>query len=193
MLVMNRTSKQNEVQPDLAQRVVGVPLARSTLPAAFRSLEPALNSGSPQLLEDGALQRALIELGQEAGVVPVRRTGGGRRGRRGGGGGEAGQVAVETVGISFLVFMIFAAIWQGILCGYTLMIGTHAANEGARRLAVHQDFRQAALTDLPSDWRNDAQVSAGGSSVRVTLKVPVVVPGLSSPLRLTMTAGTVVE
>ena len=193
MLVMNRTSKQNEVQPDLAQRVVGVPLARSTLPAAFRSLESALNSGSPQLLEDGALQRALIELGQEAGVVPLRRTGGGRRGRRGGGGGEAGQVAVETVGISFLVFMIFAAIWQGILCGYTLMIGTHAANEGARRFAVHQDFRQAALTDLPSAWRDEAQVSAGGSSVRVTLEVPVVVPGLNSPLRLTMTAGTVVE
>jgi pilus assembly protein CpaE len=191
MLVMNRTSKQNEVQPDLAQRVVGVPLARTTLPAAFRSLEPALNSGSPQLLDDGALQRSLIELGQEAGVVPMRRTSG-RRGRRGGG-GEAGQVAVETVGISFLVFMIFAAIWQGILCGYTLMIGTHAANEGARRLAVHQDFRQAALTDLPSAWRDEARVSAGGSAVRVTLKVPVVVPGLSGPLRLTMTAGTVVE
>jgi pilus assembly protein CpaE len=192
MLVMNRTSKANEVQPDLAQRVVGVPLARSTLPAAFRSLEPALNSGSPQLLEDGALQRALIELAQETGVVPLRRSGGGRRGRRGGG-GEAGSVSVEVLGISFLVLLILAGMWQGILCGYTLMIGTHAANEGARKLAVHQDFQQAAEEDLPQAWRDQAQVSRRGSRVLVTLTVPTVMPGLASPLRFTMSAGTVVE
>jgi pilus assembly protein CpaE len=190
MLVMNRASKQNEVQPDLAQRVVAVPQARTALPAAFRSLEPALNSGSPQLLEDGNMQRALIELGQETGVVPLRRSGGGRRGRRG---GEAGQVAVETMGISFLVVLLFAAIWQSILLGYTVVLAGHAANEGARRLAVHQDFQQAAIEDLPDAWRDEAQVSASGSSVVVRLEVPAFLPGLDGPLDITSSSGTVVE
>jgi pilus assembly protein CpaE len=192
MLVVNRTSKQNEVQPDLAQRVVGVPLARTTLPAAFRSLEPALNSGSPQLLEDGSLQRALIDLGGEVGMMPLRRTGG-RRGRRGGGGGESGAISIETLGITFVVMIIFAAMWQGILMGYTAMLGAHAANEGARRLAVHQDFEGAAMADLPSAWRPGAEVSASGSAVTVRLKVPVVTPWLDSPIEMSMRAGTVVE
>jgi pilus assembly protein CpaE len=189
MLVMNRTSKQNEVQPDLAQRVVAVPQARATLPAAFRSLESALNSGSPHLLEDGGLLRALNELGYETGVAPMRRTGG-RRGRRG---GEDGQVAVETMGITFLVMMLFAAIWQSVLFGYTVVLAGHAANEGARRLAVHQDFRGKAVEDLPSAWRDDARVSRSGNSVVVRLTVPVFLPGLNGPLHITSSSGTVVE
>jgi pilus assembly protein CpaE len=191
MLVMNRTSKQNEVQPDLAQRVVAVPQARATLPAAFRSLEPALNSGAPHLLEDGHLRRALTELGQETGVVALRRTGGGGwRGRRG---EEAGQVAVETMGITFLVMMLFAAIWQSVLFGYTVVLAGHAANEGARRLAVHQDFRGKAVEDLPAAWRDDARVSRSGNSVVVRLTVPVFMPGLNGPLHVTSSSGTVVE
>jgi pilus assembly protein CpaE len=97
------------------------------------------------------------------------------------------------MGITFLVMMLFAAIWQSVLFGYTVVLAGHAANEGARRLAVHQDFRGKAVEDLPAAWRDDARVSRSGNSVVVRLTVPVFMPGLNGPLHITSSSGTVVE
>jgi len=196
-LVVNRASKASEIQPDLARRVVGVPLAGAKVPAAFRKLEPALNSGSPERVEDGHLRRAIADLGHELKVVkPQPRTGRSRRRRRDRG-GESGQVAAETVALTVLVVTIFLAIWQVLLFGYTYLLAGHAAAEGARQLAVGAPVQPAVLRDLPAAWRGPGAVDidSGGSSVTVTLDVPVVLPGLArpSPLQVSAEAGTVIE
>ena len=199
MLVLNRASRTNEVQPELAGRVVGAPLAGVTLPAAFRKLEPSLNSGTPERFEDGPLRRAIAQLGHELRIVKPQPADGrvGRRARGRHRRGESGQVAAETVAIAFLVLTIFLAIWQCVLYGYSYQLAGHAAVEGARKLAVGSPVEPAVYRDLPAAWRDpgDVSVAVGGDTVTVTLRVPTVIPGLTSsgPLRVSARAGTVAE
>jgi pilus assembly protein CpaE len=196
-LVLNRASKANEVQPDLARRVVGTPLAGVRLPAAFRKLEPSLNSGSPERFEDVPLRRAFAELGHELKIVKALPAAGRtrRRGRRRR--GEAGQVAAETVALTFLVVTIFLAIWQCVLYGYSYVLAGHAAGEGARKLAVGSPVEPAVYRDLPAAWRDpdDVQVAVGGGTVTVRLQVPTVIPGLTtaSPLWVSAESASPIE
>jgi pilus assembly protein CpaE len=198
-LVLNRASRTNEVQPDLAGRVVGAPVAGVTLPAAFRKLEPSLNSGSPERFEDVPLRRAIAELGHELKIVrPQPAAGRSRRRPRGRHGrGESGQVAAETVALTFLVLTVFLAIWQCVLYGYSYQLAGHAAVEGARKAAVGSPVEPAVRRDLPQAWRDDpddVRVAAGGGTVTVSLEVPTVIPGLvSGPLRVAAQAAAVVE
>ena len=72
-ILLNRTSREHEIQPDFARRVLQAPVLDTTLPSGFRDLEEPLNTGHPERLEQG--------------VDPSRAGGGGGgdRGRPGGG------------------------------------------------------------------------------------------------------------
>lgn len=58
-VLLNRTSRNREVQPDLARKVVSVPVLDATVPAAFDELEAAANTGVPERLEEGKARTAL--------------------------------------------------------------------------------------------------------------------------------------
>jgi pilus assembly protein CpaE len=67
--VVNRVSKDLEIQPELVRRVVDVPTVPSTIPASFRALEQALNTGAPARLQDGLFKRAMANLALELEVA----------------------------------------------------------------------------------------------------------------------------
>ena len=73
LLVVNRASRDNEVQPGLVGRVIGARVARTTIPARFRKLEPEINSAPPDKPEDWALWTPVARLAREIGLVPPRR------------------------------------------------------------------------------------------------------------------------
>ncbi|MFC9972706.1 AAA family ATPase [Spirillospora sp. NPDC127200] len=81
-VVLTRHSRKNEIQPDFAGRILGMPLLKSTIPPRFRALEKAINNGPLLRVDDEAFRRAVVALGEELGVLPPGTRVGGRGGLR---------------------------------------------------------------------------------------------------------------
>ena len=190
-IVLNRASRRREIQPDLARKVVGDTMAQTTIPADFNALEAAVNTGSPSRLEDNKLRGAFEALANELDDLPQRRGGAPRddepRGLLARLGGERGQSTAEFMGLFPILIVILFALWQIALTGFTYVTAGHAAREGARELAVDSarrrgtdatPYREAAREDIPSAWRNGAEIEKRGDvTVSVQLQVPVLIPG----------------
>ena len=107
------------------------------------------------------------------------------------------------MGLLPVLAIVVLALWQVGLLGYTYLIAGHAAREGSRVLAVNtldtkkeKPYRDAAEKDLPKAWREDAKIAIDKDdpvTVNVRLKVPIVLPGLSSPWAVSDHASTSIE
>ena len=205
VVVLNRTSRKLEVQPDVARRVVAGAVAQTTIPADFAALEPVVNTGAPERLTDAKLLGAFDALALELDALPdadetLPPPDAEPRGLLARFTGERGQSTVEALGVLPLVLVVFLAIWQLGLVGFTYVLAGHSAREGARELATQSTapdagaWRHAATEDLPKAWRGGAKVDKpDGTTVSVRLDVPILLPGLHSPIRIANTAGTVTE
>jgi pilus assembly protein CpaE len=214
-IVLNQASRRREIQPDLARKVVGEGMTATTIPADFNALEAAVNTGSPSRMEDNKLRGAFEALANELEIVPradeVAPRDDEPRGLLARLGGERGQTTVEFVGMLPLVLVTVILLWQIALTGYTFVAAGHAAREGARELATDptdgkkdaklsdadrkkEHYNEAAREDLTGAWRKHAEIELRGDvTVSVRLRVPIVVPGLGSPLMIGSTADAVLE
>lgn len=204
-IVINRTSRDNEVQPDLARRILEAELLETGVPAAFREIELAVNAGQIDQLGSSELQGAYERLGRELGVLGLAEpaeepaedddeleedSATSLRERLG---LSSGQATVEAVGLAVTVIILALGVWQIVLVGYTFSLSGHAAREGADALAVGEQAEAAARSDLPTAWRDGMEVDSKETEVQVQLRVPVVLPGLDTPLKISSSAGTSVE
>lgn len=183
-ILLNRTSKEQEIQPDFARKVLSAPMLDTTIPAGFRDIEPALNSGAPERLEQGGVQRGIAALAQELGLVP--QTGRSRRLRLRGSAlrAESGQALVDTIGMAGVVGLVLLALWQVVLVGYTDLLASNSAREAARAWAVGDPCKPPAEKPLPGAWRKGMKATQLPDGVRVSLQVPVVLPGIGTPIRI---------
>jgi pilus assembly protein CpaE len=195
LIVLNRAHRDSEVQPDLVRKVVEAPLAQTVIPAGFRDLEPAVNTGVPSRLSDGSLKGSFTGLADEVGLIPSEekkkskvRAGQPRRLL-----GQSGQAAVETVGLAFLIILIALFAFQMVLVGLTYVVAGHGAREGARALSVGENVNRTVSEETHSIWRGGLDVDEGDDFVRVTLQVPMIVPGVGSPFEVNAQSGAVVE
>lgn len=70
LMVVNRLTRQTEIQPPLVERITGTKVARSAVPAAFKELQPAVDSGHLDELDNrGTVKQALWSLAAEIGIV----------------------------------------------------------------------------------------------------------------------------
>jgi pilus assembly protein CpaE len=100
-----------------------------------------------------------------------------------------------------VIIFVFLALWQIALIGLTYVAAGHAANDGARKLATNpsdtgQDpaYRKAAMEDLGPAWRKDAVIQKEhGVTVSVSLHVPLLLPNVHTPWRISTSADTSVE
>jgi pilus assembly protein CpaE len=208
LVVLNRASRKLEVQPDLARKVIAGRLARTTIPADFSAFEAAVNTGTPARMEDAKLRASFDALLDEADALPVA----GEepegdpsepRGLLARLGGERGQGTAEMMGLLPVLALVVLALWQVGLLGYTYLLAGHAAREGSRILAVNtldtkkeKPYRDAAEEDLPKAWRKDAKIEIDKDdpvTVNVRLVVPIVLPGIGSPWKVTDHASTSIE
>lgn len=98
---------------------------------------------------------------------------------------ERGQATVELVAVVPAVVVACVIAWELVLAGHAAWLAASAARTGARAVAVGRDGRAAARGVAPS-----SSVSVlGGGRVRVLVPVPVLVPGWSSAVRVSATAG----
>jgi pilus assembly protein CpaE len=190
--------------------VVGPTLAQTTIPDDFGAFETAVNTGSPVRVEDGKLRGAFDQLAAELGVLPggeePEGDGGEGRGLLARLGGERGQASAEAMGLLPVLLLFVLALWQIGLIGYTYVLAGHAAQEGARMMAVnptdgkpddaaYKKIRARAMGEVPKPWRGGAEVNVpdDSSAVAVRLKVPVVLPGLKTPFAIGSRAATAIE
>ena len=95
---------------------------------------------------------------------------------------QQGTASVELLGILPLLLVVALACWQLLLGAFTATAAQDAARTGSRAAALgHSDARTAAVAALPSWLRDGATASvAGDGRVRLRVRVPIVMPGLSS-------------
>jgi pilus assembly protein CpaE len=213
-VVLNRTSRKLEIQPDLARKVVSSSVAATTIPDDFGALEASVNTGVPARVEDAKLRGAFERLAAELEILPGAEEpeppgGGEPRGLLARLGGERGQSTVEAMGLLPVLAVIVLGMWQMGLVGYTYMLAGHAAREGARELATDptddverpklNPYEVIARDDLPKAWRGGAEITLPGDKddpqveVRVKLDVPIVIPGINSGFKISSSADTSVE
>lgn len=202
-VVLTRHSRHNEIQPDFARKILGMPLLRATVPAAFRALEESINTGVPPSVTDEGFRRAIGQVATEIAAVPSATAPGtaGRRRRRVG--NDAGQASIETLSLAPWLLLLLVFVWQVVLVGMGAVVAAHAANEGASRAAVGDppaEVERAALERIPAPWNDRAAVRYGcgggvcGDRVVVEIGVPVVLPGvLYAPWRIETEAMVVHE
>ncbi|MDI5963988.1 pilus assembly protein [Streptomyces sp. SL13] len=113
--------------------------------------------------------------------------------------GDRGQVSVELLGITPLILAVLVVVWQFVVIGYGFVLAGNAADQAARAAAVGHDAGAAARADLPSAaWVSGASVAVGTDgdvvTARVSLRVPLLVPGLLSlPFTVTGDGGAAKE
>nr|WP_269809521.1 AAA family ATPase [Kineosporia rhizophila] len=193
-VLLNRISRGVEVQPDLAARLARLPISEFGVPASFRSFEAAANTGEPQRLVDRDTRRALVRVAESLGVrQPAEAGGSGRRAARR---RDAGQAAVEFMGLLPVLGILLACLVQGVLIGYSHVLAGHAASAAARvSVSPEQGFGDIdarAREELPGAWQEGAQVTLGGGAggdprwgdpdaeVTVEVVTPAFIPGVAA-------------
>ncbi len=93
--------------------------------------------------------------------------------------GAEGQAAVEFVAILPVLALGLLVALQLALAGYGLWSAGAAARAGARAAHIGRDGVRAARRALPARLRRGARIS-DSDGVRVSVRVPLLIPGLPS-------------
>ncbi|MFH8294832.1 CpaE family protein [Streptomyces sp. NPDC018059] len=209
LTVVNRHGKGTEIQPSLVERVTGTRVARTTVPAAFKELQAAVDAGRVQDLDSrSSVKQALWALAGEIGLVDAKAAGAAKRGglglRRRAATGDRGAVTLEFAGMFPLLLAVMAILWQCALYGYTYSLAGNAADEAARAATAAYAVgaggagacSEAAKEHLPDAWQ-DAEVSCTDEGpvwkAHVSVDVPVFFPGFDAGWRVDGEAGAAKE
>jgi hypothetical protein len=105
---------------------------------------------------------------------------------------EVGQATVELLSATPVLILGALLVWQMCLVGVVLTSAQNAARTGARVLSRNGDpagAADAARQSLRPSFRDGAQFTAAGDTVRVKVNIPLLVPGIELPLGLTESAS----
>jgi hypothetical protein len=103
---------------------------------------------------------------------------------------QRGQASIELLGVLPAVLLAALAAWQIVLAGHTAWLAGNAARVAARAEAVGRDPDDAARGALPSHLRRGLVVKGRGDGrIDVRVRVPIVVQGGTSPVRVAASAS----
>ena len=205
--VVNRHTRNTEIQPPLVEKITGTKVARSAIPSHYKELQSAADAGRLQDLDSrSTVKQALWALAGELGLVkPTESTTGGRgsrlrgndrgsiglRGRKErskGAHGDRGAVTAEFAGMFPLILVVMVIMWQAAVWGYTFSLAGNAADEGARLGTAAYgaggsgvpECEAAVRKRLPGSWEvKEVACNPEGNlfKAKVTLKTPLLFPG----------------
>ncbi len=220
-VVLTMVSKDSDIQPDAAARLLPVAPLSVTLPQAHRVLQQGLNHQDPAHIQSKDWWERIARLADEIGTVPAQH---GRReaaaprrslfGRRAPAAPrtedpdepaepartpsrESGQATVEFSGTILIVFFLMLLVWQVALWGLAAAYTSHAADEAAREAGIggisEAALEQQSLASVPSFFRRNMDVDLTGSPQRVLVRsrMPILLPSLTTD-GLTFTSDAVV-
>lgn len=216
--VLLRHNRRNEIQPDFATKIIGLSMLSSTIPANFRAVEQAVNTGKPDGIQDDTFRRSIGALAMEIGIVTpgdrrrasaAQGSGSGKRKRD-----DRGATMVEFAGAVPLLGFVLLLVWQIILIGLTSMYASHAANEAARSAAVlgtsdkwcetagkkelcgpWKEIRDRAIKRIAKPWYDEKHFDMKMTKTQVTVMIdtPAVLPNVHTPWSIGSTARIVDE
>jgi hypothetical protein len=102
--------------------------------------------------------------------------------------GEAGQAAIELLAGLPLLFLAGALALQILVAGYSLTLADGAAEAGALALAAGRPATPAARDALPGWARERVAVEIEDGRVRVTVRPPSLLRGVSRRLEVSSSA-----
>ena len=124
-------------------------------------------------------------------AVPLQRAVRPRR-RRSAPVGCAGQASVEFAASIWLVILAALAAWQLALAGWSAVGAANAARTAARAYSRTGNQGSAASDghqSLSGDGLDTGStISFAGGTAKVVVRIPIVIPGIPSPVRITDTA-----
>jgi hypothetical protein len=91
---------------------------------------------------------------------------------------DGGQASVEFVGMLWLLFLVALVVWQLLLAAWTAEQAQNAARTGSRVLGRGGDAAKAARNAVSAGLRRGVHVQVAGERVQVTVRIPILVPGL---------------
>lgn len=217
-VLVTRQSKQAEIQPDFVGKVLKLKVLNTTIPAVFRALESAINTGTPNEVTEPVFRKAVGRLLGEINVLHGAPSSAGRPEPHSGSAKndsgkskswsqaarkkkrkrESGQATVEFIGMLPYIVIFMVVLWEALLFGSAMMAASHGANEGARAAAVgksQQDVEKAAKEQMMDTWseRADVEYQRGGEQVTVRLRIPVIMPAVELPWQMSASARVVHE
>jgi TadE-like protein len=94
--------------------------------------------------------------------------------------GESGQASIELAGSLLLIIFTALAVWQVLIVMWTFNQTSNAARTAARVESRGGDTKKATRNALPNVLRKDLDVKVEGDTAKVTVLIPIFVPGLYS-------------
>ncbi|GHH40556.1 AAA family ATPase [Streptomyces candidus] len=178
--VVNRHTRNTEIQPPLVERITGTKVARSAIPSHYKELQSAADAGRLQDLDSrSTVKQSIWALAGELGLVKAAETSSGGRGSRAartndrgsigflgrkerarGPHGDKGAVSAEFAGMFPLILLVMVIMWQAAVWGYTYSLAGNAADEGARAGTAaygaggtgNAECEAAIRRHLPGNW-----------------------------------------
>lgn len=201
-IVLNEVSRDSDIQPDTAARLLPSAPLDTWLPASQKSLQHGLNHQDPEFVRAPAWWSRIQILAAELGVLPAGalkaaddtprwslikpRTDKPRKTKKSGKEtvAESGQATLEFVGIFPLVVFIVIVLWQVGLWGVSAAYAGHAADEAARAAGIgmtEREVREQALDVVPGWFRGGMRVDVnhGQDIVKVRSNLPILFPSVS--------------
>jgi hypothetical protein len=102
---------------------------------------------------------------------------------------ERGQSSVELVGMLWWLLLAAFVVWQLMLAAWAVDQTANAARTASRVQGRGGDAVKAARNALPSGLRDGMKVQISGETAKLSVRIPIVVPGLGDDrLRVTRSA-----
>ena len=102
---------------------------------------------------------------------------------------QRGQASVELVGMLWWMLLAALVVWQLMLAAWAVNQTANAARTASRIEGRGGDAEKAARNALPGGLRDGMQVKISGETAKVSVRIPIVVPGLGDDrLRASRTA-----
>lgn len=93
---------------------------------------------------------------------------------------EEGQASIEFLGTVWWLMLVVVAIWQVSLAAWAHVESSNAARTASRVEARGGNPEKAARNAVPKALRRGMKVEMSGERATVRVRIPILVPGVSS-------------
>jgi cytochrome oxidase assembly protein ShyY1 len=91
---------------------------------------------------------------------------------------QRGQASTELLGMLWWMILVALGVWQLLLAAWTIDQAANAARTASRVEARDGDADKAAHWAVSDPLRKGMKVRVDGDTATVSIRVPIVIPGL---------------